>query len=176
MILAARRRADESRDGAIAIRSVLRLVDQLPVSYASGLISLVRTGPSRRQRIGDVAAGTMVIAAEGRSADRGTAGWVLPAATLASVAVSFLFLYWATTAGTEPLSSTESAGWVSGCNQSTGGAIDCQCALTRLEAGGYNTLNALRDLENKAREEQFTETGGAELTTLRAALLGCRRS
>src|SRR5579884_3408422 len=34
---------------AVAIRSVLRVVDQLPTCYLSGLISMVRTGPARRQ-------------------------------------------------------------------------------------------------------------------------------
>ena len=30
---------------AIAVRSVLRIVDSLPVCYVSGLLSMVRTGP-----------------------------------------------------------------------------------------------------------------------------------
>jgi uncharacterized RDD family membrane protein YckC len=75
---------------AIAIRSVLRLVDQLPISYLSGLISMVRTGPARRQRIGDVAAGTVVVATDGRAAERGTPRWFLPAATIASAVASLL--------------------------------------------------------------------------------------
>src|ERR1700722_1499660 len=45
---------------AIAMRSVLRIVDSLPVWYLSGLVNMVRTGPERRQRIGDVAAETKV--------------------------------------------------------------------------------------------------------------------
>jgi uncharacterized RDD family membrane protein YckC len=44
-----------------AIRNVLRFIDVLPLLYASGLVSLVRTGRSRRQRIGDVVARTTVV-------------------------------------------------------------------------------------------------------------------
>ncbi len=88
---------------AIAIRSVLRLIDQLPVYYASGLVSMVRTGPARRQRIGDVAAGTMVIAIEGRAAGRGTPGWWLPVATVVAVGLSVLTIVAARQTHTNPL-------------------------------------------------------------------------
>lgn len=75
---------------AIAIRSVLRMVDSLPVCYLVGLLSMIRTGPGRRQRIGDIAAGTIVVAVDGRAARRGTAEWMLPAAAVAAVIVSAL--------------------------------------------------------------------------------------
>jgi len=68
---------------AVAIRSVVRVIDSMPVCYVSGLISMLRTGPARRQRIGDIAAGTIVVAVDGRAASQGTPGWMLPAATLA---------------------------------------------------------------------------------------------
>lgn len=92
---------------AIAIRSVLRALDTLPFSYLLGLISMVRTGPERRQRIGDIAAETKVIAVGGRAASRGTAGWVLPAATLLAVAVSALGVYAVAEAGTQPLTGSQ---------------------------------------------------------------------
>lgn len=75
---------------AIAIRSLLRMVDSLPVCYVVGLLSMLRTGPGRRQRLGDVAAGTIVVAVDGRAARDGTAEWMLPAATVAAVIVSAL--------------------------------------------------------------------------------------
>jgi uncharacterized RDD family membrane protein YckC len=75
---------------AIALRSVLRIIDQLPVSYVSGLVSMVRTGPNRRQRIGDVAGNTVVIAVEGRAVTRGTPAWYLPTATIVAVLLSAL--------------------------------------------------------------------------------------
>jgi len=42
-----------------AVRNILRIVDMLPTSYAAGLISLLVT--ARNQRLGDLAAGTMVV-------------------------------------------------------------------------------------------------------------------
>jgi uncharacterized RDD family membrane protein YckC len=44
---------------AAAIRNVLRLVDALPFAYAAGAISIVAT--NNNQRLGDLAAGTVVI-------------------------------------------------------------------------------------------------------------------
>jgi uncharacterized RDD family membrane protein YckC len=45
--------------GAVAIRNLVRFVDFLPVFYAVGLIAIVTS--KRNQRIGDLAAGTVVI-------------------------------------------------------------------------------------------------------------------
>jgi uncharacterized RDD family membrane protein YckC len=45
--------------GAVAIRNLVRLVDFLPAFYAVGLIAIVTN--KRNQRVGDLAAGTVVI-------------------------------------------------------------------------------------------------------------------
>jgi len=50
--------------GAIAIRTVLRIVDSLPVLYLLGLVVVLATG-RRRQRIGDLAARTQVARVDG---------------------------------------------------------------------------------------------------------------
>lgn len=42
-----------------SVRNIMRLIDMLPTSYAVGLISLLVT--ARNQRLGDLAAGTMVV-------------------------------------------------------------------------------------------------------------------
>lgn len=42
-----------------AVRNILRIVDWLPVFYGAGTVSLLATG--RNQRLGDLAAGTMVV-------------------------------------------------------------------------------------------------------------------
>lgn len=160
---------------AILLRSVLRIIDQLPAWYASGLINVVRTGPARRQRIGDVVAGTTVIAAEGRSAQRGTPGWYLPAATLAATAISFLGVYGLTQAGNRPRDQTQTAEFVTGCNRTAGGVVDCECVLTHLQAGGYTTLNQIRDLEVRVQSERAPGQRGTATTTLRAAFIACRR-
>jgi hypothetical protein len=69
---------------------VLRFADAVPILYASGLLSMIRTGRRRRQRIGDVAAGTTVVV-EPSGRPLRTPGWLLPVvtlvATLASVAI-----------------------------------------------------------------------------------------
>jgi uncharacterized RDD family membrane protein YckC len=49
--------------GPVLVRTVLRLVDALPILYVVGLISVLATGRERRQRVGDLAAGTTVVAA-----------------------------------------------------------------------------------------------------------------
>jgi uncharacterized RDD family membrane protein YckC len=48
--------------GATLVRTVLRVVDFLPVFYVVGLIAILATGP-RRQRVGDLAAKTRVVLA-----------------------------------------------------------------------------------------------------------------
>ena len=48
--------------GAIAIRTVLRIVDNLPLAYLLGFVVVLVTG-QRRQRVGDLAAGTTVVSA-----------------------------------------------------------------------------------------------------------------
>jgi uncharacterized RDD family membrane protein YckC len=48
--------------GAIALRTLLRIVDWLPFFYLVGFIALLATG-TRRQRLGDLAAKTRVVRA-----------------------------------------------------------------------------------------------------------------
>jgi uncharacterized RDD family membrane protein YckC len=158
---------------AIAIRSALRFIDALPTWYASGLVSLVRTGPRRRQRIGDIAAGTKVIADAGVSM-RGTPKWYLPVATLAAVGVSALSAYGVVRAGDQPLTAAQSAEWIAGCNNSTYGRVDCQCVLTQLEAAGYTTVNNLRDLSAEFNREATSGQVGSATSTLRSSILACR--
>ena len=161
---------------AIAIRSAVRLFDSLPAYYVSGLVSMVRTGPNRRQRLGDVAAGTMVIAVDGRAAEKGTPGWLLYAATLFALLGSIASVYAVTHAGRQPLSSSQQAEFVSGCDRSLGGqALDCRCLLNELEADGYVTLDGLRNLVVQAQTEELSRTPGPASRELTKAGLGCRR-
>jgi uncharacterized RDD family membrane protein YckC len=51
--------------GAILVRTILRIVDFLPVVYIVGFVVVLATGP-RRQRIGDLAAKTRVVLAGAR--------------------------------------------------------------------------------------------------------------
>jgi uncharacterized RDD family membrane protein YckC len=54
-------RADGSAEDGVAslVRNVLRLVDGLPLSYVPGIVSILVT--KRNQRLGDLAAGTIVV-------------------------------------------------------------------------------------------------------------------
>lgn len=161
---------------AVAIRSVVRVVDSLPVCYVSGLISMLRTGPARRQRIGDIAAGTIVVAVDGRAASQGTPGWMLPAATLAAVAVSALSVIGIAQAGRRPIESLQASEFVAGCqNSAAGSTVDCQCYLNQLEGGGYTTLDALNHLMADVQSEKAAGTVGPARTTVRDALTACRR-
>jgi uncharacterized RDD family membrane protein YckC len=73
--------------GAIAARNLLRVLDALPLLYALGLLAMARSGPTRRQRLGDLAAGTTVLPAGGRRPLR-TPRTLLPAAVLVSLALT----------------------------------------------------------------------------------------
>jgi uncharacterized RDD family membrane protein YckC len=161
---------------AVAIRSVVRVFDSLPVCYVSGLISMLRTGPARRQRIGDIAAGTVVVAVDGRAASQGTPRWMLPAATLGAVIVSALSMIGIAEAGHRPIDSVQASEFVAGCQNSPAGAsVDCQCYLNQLEAEGYTTLDALNHLIANAQSEEAVGTVGPARTALRNALTVCRR-
>jgi hypothetical protein len=54
-------RADGGAEDGVAslIRNVLRLIDGLPLSYVPGIVSILAT--KRNQRLGDLAAGTIVV-------------------------------------------------------------------------------------------------------------------
>jgi len=55
------RRTDGARadSGRIAVRTLMRLVDYIPILYGLGLVVMAST--RRRQRLGDVLAGTVVV-------------------------------------------------------------------------------------------------------------------
>jgi uncharacterized RDD family membrane protein YckC len=106
---------------AVAIRSVVRIVDSLPVCYLSGLISMLRTGPARRQRIGDIVAGTIVVAVDGRAARQGTPRWMLPVATLGAVVVSALSVIGVAEVGHKPISSLQTSQFIGDCQNSPAG-------------------------------------------------------
>jgi uncharacterized RDD family membrane protein YckC len=160
---------------AIFMRSALRLIDSLPLWYASGLLNMVRTGPQRRQRIGDVAGETKVISVGGRAAAKGTPGWYLPTATLVALFLSLAMIYGAVEAGQRPLNDTQSAQFVAGCERTAQGLVDCQCVLTRLRADGYNSLDDIRTLEEQAGAEIRSGQPGAASAEFRSVTQGCRR-
>lgn len=160
---------------AIAIRSVLRIIDALPVWYVSGLVSMLRTGPTRRQRIGDVAAQTKVVAVEGRALGRGTPGWMLPTATIVALFASAASIFGVVHSDSRQLTAADRAGFIAGCERSaTGSVANCGCVLDRLEADGYNTMSALRELVVHEREDAASGTLGPDSRNAVAAVNACR--
>ena len=71
----------------VLVRNALRVIDALPLLYAAGLVAMARSGGTRRQRIGDLAAGTTVMLVAGRRPLR-TPHWLLPVAVVVSTALS----------------------------------------------------------------------------------------
>ena len=69
------------------VRNALRVIDALPLLYVAGLLAMARSGGTRRQRIGDLAAGTTVMLEATRRPLR-TPRWLLPCAVLVSAALS----------------------------------------------------------------------------------------
>jgi uncharacterized RDD family membrane protein YckC len=54
---------DRASWGQVSARTLLRVIDALPIFYIVGLITVMATGRGKRQRVGDLAAGTLVVAA-----------------------------------------------------------------------------------------------------------------
>jgi uncharacterized RDD family membrane protein YckC len=160
---------------AIALRSLLRIVDQLPLCYCSGLISVVRTGPSRRQRIGDVVGETVVVAVDGHSRERGTAGWVLPASTIVATLASAAFVFAIFAGGAAQLTSAQRAEFIAGCDASSHGLVDCGCALDSLEAHGYDTQSSLQTLFEQEQSAVATRNPAALPAAFIEAVNDCRR-
>ena len=89
------RRGDAGRAGAGAIlaRTLLRPVDGFPFGLV-GLLTISRTGPTRRQRVGDIAAETVVVrvADAGADAPRGSDGALFGVAAALSVGLTLLLM------------------------------------------------------------------------------------
>jgi uncharacterized RDD family membrane protein YckC len=158
---------------AIAIRSVLRIVDALPTWYVSGLVSMLRTGAARRQRIGDVAAQTMVVGVEGRALGRGTPGWMLPAATILALFMSAILIFGVAHTGDRQLTASDRAAFMAGCERGASSST-CECILTRLEAEGYDTASAQTQLFHHLREDAASGTLSTQGRDMLAAVNACR--
>jgi len=85
-------RADAARPsvGAVAIRTVVRVVDWLPLLYLVGFLTMLATG-ARRQRLGDLAAGTG-IARAAPLRHRGAVGAVVASALALVLAGSVVYV------------------------------------------------------------------------------------
>jgi uncharacterized RDD family membrane protein YckC len=169
-------RTDGSRPGpgAIAIRSLLRVIDILPSGYLVGLIFLGVTGPDRRQRLGDIGAGTVVVADVGTARESRTPGWLLPVLTGIALLLSAATIFDIITYNTQPLNSVQRAEWITGCEKGDQNQINCQCLLARLQSDGYTTEARLVSLELSARRAELAGDRAEIPAGLTAAVLACR--
>ena len=101
-------RADGGRPSAGTIfgRTLLRPVDGFPAFYLTGFITMLATGPQRRQRLGDLAAGTIVV----RARPMRFRGLVVSSLTLVLVASAGLSTHRALSASTSPIYAAAPAG------------------------------------------------------------------
>lgn len=161
---------------AIALRTVLRVVDAFPVAYVSGLVTMVQTGPARRQRIGDRAARTLVVPVDRDHPGKAGAGWVLPTATILAVLVSAATVFAVANAGDQPLSAAYRAQFINGCQHGSGSVVvDCTCVLDRLVAGGYDTPNRIATLEAEIRSAELANDRSRLPPILISSSNACRR-
>jgi uncharacterized RDD family membrane protein YckC len=146
---------------AVLLRAALRPIDSIPLLYTSGLISLLRTGPERRQRIGDVLAGTVVVPAGDNDLSRRSPGWLLPSAVILSLLVSSLAIF-GTIENVRSSSADHRQAFVDGCVHSGGRTAACDCLFDRL---GERRIGEL---------EPAVEAGDPRaITEIRTAALAC---
>jgi uncharacterized RDD family membrane protein YckC len=145
---------------AVLLRAALRPIDSIPLLYTSGLISLLRTGPERRQRIGDVLAGTVVVPAGDNDLSRRSPGWLLPSAVIVSLFVSALAIFG--TVDNVRSGSDHRQAFVDGCVRSGARAAACDCLFDRL---GERRIGEL---------DRAVEAGDPRaIAEIRTAALGC---
>jgi hypothetical protein len=101
---------------------------------------------------------------------------MLPAATLLALAFSTFAVITIADAGGQPLTPSQQAEFVAGCNRTSGALLDCQCLLNRLEGDGYVTPASLDTLAQQANEERLSGQQGTARSNLTTAALACPRS
>ena len=143
-------RADGSRPSvaAIAMRTLLRLVDWLPALYLVGFIAMLATGV-RRQRLGDLAARTRVA----RALPGGRRGLALVPVALVAVLLA-LSAYYASVTG--------NAAWtIDAARIEDGLGRDLKEALPGLRVGGVACPEGIRTVEG-ATFQCTAEVEGAQ--------------
>jgi uncharacterized RDD family membrane protein YckC len=138
----------QPRFGQVGLRSLLRLFDGLPGLYATGLINMTRTGPRRRQRIGDVVAGTTVVPAREPQRLLRAPGWLLPTLTVVSVLLAGVGIVARVEAGSGAQERFR-ADFVRGCTASGQTAAGCGCLYQRLHDAGYRSTPQWQALDRR---------------------------
>jgi uncharacterized RDD family membrane protein YckC len=133
--------------GALAIRNALRVIDSFPIFYASGLLSLMRTGRPRRQRIGDLLAGTTVVSTDPTHHGLRTPGWLLPAACSFALLLAGGLTFGVFGLGSSrKLNSADEASFVGECSRAGARPGSCACVFETLrDSYGVDTPGRLQD-------------------------------
>lgn len=159
---------------AVAIRTALRLIDQLPGYWTSAFVTMVHTGPARRQRIGDVLGGTVVVRVAGLVPMKRRGAWVLPTATIVSFLASGALVFGLLDHHHQTMTPTQRAEFIEGCQRAEQGvAVDCECLLTGLESEGYTSIDDIRKLMDGVAAETDQGQRGSAHRALLDASLGC---
>jgi uncharacterized RDD family membrane protein YckC len=160
--------------GAIALRSLFRAVDAFPGLYPSGLFCMWQTGRSRRQRIGDVVAGTTVVRVDGGQRRSASSRRTLPVVALLSLALSGLAVaavaQQVNHAPRQMENTIEQA-----CFNNTNGHEDCRCFYEVMrDRAGYDTPERWIDLDRRLRVAHTTGDYSAVPPAYNAAVAACR--
>jgi uncharacterized RDD family membrane protein YckC len=133
----------------IALRNLLRGVDEFGPLSASGLITMWLSGPAHRQRIGDKAAGTLVVPVSGRDRRRPSPRWLLPALASLSILLGIGEVSRVVHASSTRGSSLQT-NFVARCSATAPPNESCACLYRYLhERAGYRTAQQWSDLERR---------------------------
>jgi len=169
-------RLDGSRPGtaSIAWRSLFRAVDAFPGLYPSGLFCMWQTGRARRQRIGDVVAGTTVVRVDGAQRRSASSRRTLPAVALIALALSGLGALAVVERAQNTSAQTENA-VEQACFDNTNGREDCRCFYELMrDRGGYDTPQQWTDLDRRLRLAVQTGDYSQVPPVYNAAVSACR--
>jgi uncharacterized RDD family membrane protein YckC len=160
--------------GAIAVRTLGRLLDALPAYQASGLLTMMGTGRRHRQRIGDYLARTTVVATVGGRALAPRRAWLLPLLTLLATLASVAVIVELARANSAP--SAMQASIVRGCEDSGGTPERCGCVYNALASAGYTTVADWQVLDNRVLAAESADNAGLLPAGYVAAVRRCQTS
>jgi hypothetical protein len=100
---------------------------------------------------------------------------MLPTATIVALFASAAFICGVVHSDSRHLTAADRAGFIAECEKSaTGSVANCGCVVDRLEAAGYNTVGAMRELAEHEREDAASGTLGPDSRNAGAADNACR--
>ncbi|HEV3230470.1 MAG TPA: RDD family protein [Solirubrobacteraceae bacterium] len=134
----------------IAVRNLLRGVDEFGPLSASGLITMWLSGSARRQRIGDKAAGTIVVPVSGRDRRAASPRWLLPGLASLAILLGIGEVSQIVRASAASSQSRFETSFVAGCSATAPPNESCSCLYHYLrDRAGYRTPEQWNGLERR---------------------------